>query len=206
MEFVLVVERAKLFLDEAPHGFTPIDEVDRFVNSAMFEKAFFVEREVAEHRPDWKQIIPYVLLQREDGAVWVMRRGKTGDEERLHDSYYVGVGGHVNPVDCVGGRPVFYTITKAMTRELEEEADIRSPDGVQVPFCDVALDMLGMVNDDTNDVGAVHLGLVYRIRLRQDTEIETEDAGFWCEKQDIHALSTGAYETWTQLILEGADL
>ena len=110
---------------------------------AVRTQGHFRPRAEAENDPSWKQGIPYLVL-RDGERVFLMRRTRAGGDERLHDRYTIGIGGHVNPDDrdVVGG----------LEREWEEEidADFRP-----------AFTPLGLLNDDDNAVGAVHLGFVY---------------------------------------------
>ena len=103
----------------------------------------FRPRAEVEDDPSWKQVIPYLLL-RDGERIFLMKRTKAGADARLHDRYSIGVGGHVNPEDgdVMGG----------LRREWAEELDADfTPD----------FEPLGLLNDDSNPVGAVHLGLVF---------------------------------------------
>src|SRR6266480_357085 len=113
------------------------------VLSAVGRVGSYRPRSEAESDPDWKQIIPYVCL-RDGERIFLMRRTRAGGDERLFERYTIGIGGHVNPED--------EGIDGGLNREWEEEiaADF-------VPH----FQPLGVLNDDDNAVGAVHLGLVY---------------------------------------------
>ena len=91
----------------------------------------------------WKQVIPYLVL-RDGERYFLMRRTKAGADARLHDRYSIGVGGHLNPGDgdLAGG----------LRREWHEE--------LRADF-DPEFELIGLLNDDTTDVGSVHLGAVY---------------------------------------------
>jgi predicted NUDIX family phosphoesterase len=93
----------------------------------------------------WKQVIPYLVV-RDRGSLFLMKRTREGADERLHERWSIGVGGHVNPGD--GG------IAGGLAREWAEElvADW-SPEP----------QLVGLLNDDTDPVGAVHLGIVYSV-------------------------------------------
>ncbi len=115
----------------------------------------FVLRESAEKDFSLKQLIPYVLIVR-DGKVLFYVRGKKTGESRLQLKGSVGVGGHINPVDdslfssASDGLKGFYDA--AVEREVEEEVSIGEVLSKRV---------VGLINDDTNDVGRVHLGVVH---------------------------------------------
>jgi predicted NUDIX family phosphoesterase len=140
-ELVLVIPR-----DDVPGGLGWQGVVQRPfapVLAAVQEHGSFRPRGKVETDPSLKQIIPYLLL-RDGERIFLMKRTSAGGDERLHERYSIGVGGHVNPgdADVLGG----------LNREWREEiaADF-------VP----EFEPLGLLNDDSNPVGAVHLGLVY---------------------------------------------
>src|SRR6266542_1216650 len=60
----------------------------------------YLNRSDAEHDKRYKQLIPYVLLICND-RILRYRRGRGGQETRLHGLYSVGVGGHISEVGCV---------------------------------------------------------------------------------------------------------
>ena len=111
-----------------------------------------------ERDRSWKQVIPYLVLR--DGLrYFLMRRTKAGGDARLHDLWTIGVGGHLNPGDrdLAGG----------LRREWREE--------VRATF-EPEFELIGLINDDTTDVGSVHVGAVYiaDARGRDVTILETE--------------------------------
>src|SRR5215469_13101039 len=58
----------------------------------------YLNRSEAELDKRYKQLIPYVLVIC-DGKILRYRRGKGGQETRLHGLFSVGVGGHISDVD-----------------------------------------------------------------------------------------------------------
>ena len=111
--------------------------------AAISQHGTFRPRPEAETDPSWKQIIPYLVL-RDGDRILLMRRTRAGGDARLHERYTIGIGGHVNPGDT---DPL-----DALRREWREEID--------ADF-EPTLEPLGVLNDDDNAVGTVHLGLVY---------------------------------------------
>lgn len=108
-------------------------------------------RRELELDPSWKQPIPYaVALYRPDGVpasgtqLFWMDRLSGGSDKRLHGRASFGVGGHISPSD--GG------IMAALAREWAEEVATPS-----LP----AFTPVGLLNDDGDDVGRVHLGIVF---------------------------------------------
>ena len=149
-EQVLVVPRSPLFSGaEVPQGFhsTGLDSlVDRISRHYRF-----IDRPMAENDPSLKQIIPYSYLSWE-GKVFLLRRLAAQTEARLHHKLSIGVGGHINPCDPGAGS----LLEAGALRELHEEIEVRSP---------FKLSLEGYLNDESNAVGQVHFGLVYRIDL-----------------------------------------
>jgi predicted NUDIX family phosphoesterase len=142
----------------------------------------------AEMEPDrsWKQVIPYLVL-RDGERYFLMQRTKAGGDARLHDLWSIGVGGHLNPGDgdLAGG----------LHREWREEllADFE-PD----------FELLGLLNDDTTEVGSVHLGAVYiaDARGRPVTIRETQKlTGAFADRADLAAL-VQRMESWSSLVFE----
>ena len=140
-ELVYVVPRDTVLGNGTWHGIRTTD-TDEFL-AVVAAHGRFEPRASMEADPSFKQIIPYVVL-RDGERYFLMRRTRAGGDARLHDAWSIGVGGHVNPgdVDLAGG----------LLREWTEElvADF-------VP----AFRLVGLLNDDTTDVGRVHLGAVY---------------------------------------------
>jgi predicted NUDIX family phosphoesterase len=146
----------------------------------------FYARPQAEVDATLKQIIPYLLL-RDGSTIFLMKRSRAGGDARLHDHFTIGVGGHMNPGDdsLLGG----------LAREWREEMEADF-----VP----EFRFLGLLNDDTVEVGLHHLGVVY-----------VADAdGRGVAVKETHKLS-GSFETiasvrdvydrmetWSQLALE----
>jgi len=194
LEFVLVVPRARLFDDHYPHGFEPFPPGGRErVIERIREHGFFVERRHAERDPSLKQVIPYALFERE-GALFLMRRLPKGGEARLHGKLSVGVGGHINPVDGAED-----ALAAGLRREVEEEVAVDGP---------WTAEPLGILNDDATPVGAVHFGLVYRVRPAGDVQVREKDAleGTFTPREEVLRLlrdERPRFETWSALLLDG---
>lgn len=177
-EQVFAVPRGELFPsgEAVPEGFRPGGGSPYLERLAV--RGGFVQRERAENDPGLKQIIPYGIVTC-DEQVFLMRRRRAGGEERLHHLWSLGVGGHINPRDRPesergrAGADSTGFLARAFHRELEEELDIPGP---------ITPEFVGVLNDDSNPVGQVHFGLVYRVRLTtprvQVREIEQLDGRF----------------------------
>jgi predicted NUDIX family phosphoesterase len=127
---------------------------------------FFMDRAEAEEDPTHKQLIPYCIFRHGD-RVLHYTRGKSGGESRLHAKISVGVGGHVNPVDMGEGRTGAAAYHAAVTREIEEELELPGPHEHRI---------VALLNDDSNAVGQVHLGIIHLVDLQSDAVTSREDA------------------------------
>ncbi|MGL4401552.1 MAG: hypothetical protein ACRCXD_16950 [Luteolibacter sp.] len=126
----------------------------------------FMDRAAAEEDPAFKQLIPYCIFRCGD-RILHYTRGKSGGESRLHAKISVGVGGHINPVDTGGGRTGPEAYHSAVTREIEEELDLPEQHEHRI---------IALLNDDSNPVGQVHLGIVHLVDLKSDAVFSREDA------------------------------
>jgi predicted NUDIX family phosphoesterase len=198
MEFVYVAPREALFPACYPHGFTrfPSDREAGAFLANVATHGFFVERERAERTPAWKQVIPYCVVANGEHVLLLKRRAKGGDA-RLFDKLSIGVGGHINPVDRVDGSELVLT---AARREIHEELEVRG---------EFDLRLFGYLNDDSNPVGAVHVGLVFgafttgSIRIREQDVLE----GHPVAPEELRArLARGEnFETWSSILIAHLD-
>ena len=215
MEFVLVVPREELFPQSTPHGLRAFGE-DPALDASRFEatvlrSGFFVERDYAERTPSLKQVIPYAVVTTPDGVL-LTRRLSAGGESRLHDKLSIGIGGHVDAEDA---RDVSYSerrelrgeeaarrhpIAAAAARELAEELEIEGR--YEIAY-------VGVLNDDTNPVGAVHVGVVLVVTVEGTVAIrETESLeGRLVSTAELRELrAQGAnFETWSALLVDRLD-
>jgi len=161
----------------------------------------FAHRPEAEEDPGRKQIIPYIILQTEDGSR-TAAYCRQGSEKRLHDLWSVGIGGHINPIDIPseksGKSPSFKNILlTGMERELDEEL-IQRPESDRAQFS-------GIISEDITPVGSVHLGAVFRMLTRspQSYTPGTELHQFtWLPTSRLTELKM---ELWSELALELID-
>lgn len=208
MEFVYTVPRERLFPDCYPQGFVPFGAgTDRTeLLERIAEHGFFVERAYAERSPALKQIIPYALVFAGE-EVLLTRRSKRGGESRLFGKHSLGIGGHVEPCDLppraseesARGRGAGL-IDAATRRELAEELRLEGS---------IAIEAVGIVNDDSNPVGAVHLGWVQCVRVDGDVHIREREllsGGLVPPSGLRRLLDEGAdFETWSALIASRID-
>ena len=183
-ELVLGAPRARLWPGPGWRG-VRVDGVSGILAAAL-ASASYRPRAEAEVDPTWKQLIPYLVLR--DGAqVFLMRRTRAGGDARLHDRYTIGVGGHVNPGDA--------GIEDALRREWREE--------IAAAF-EPETRLLGLLNDDSDPVGAVHLGVVYEAdaRGRPVAIRETEKLSGTFQTLEDARSARDRMETWSALLLD----
>jgi len=153
----------------------------------------YLERPLAESDPAHKQLIPYVVVRDAD-EVFLMHRTDAGGDPRLHGRASIGVGGHLNPVD--DGADALIT---GLRREWDEELDAD---------WDPEFELIGLLNDDTNPVGAVHLGVVFSVDAAgRSVDVRERDklvGGF--AGADALAATADRLETWSQLVAEALGL
>jgi predicted NUDIX family phosphoesterase len=183
-EQVMVVEREHLVAHLVERGL--VQTVSDDVFDLIVERHFFLDRPTAEESPQYKQIIPYVLI-RHDGSYFLLQRTRKQTEARLHDKLSLGIGGHVNPdtPDLLDG----------LQKELDEEIGVSG---------DYDISFVGLLNDDTTEVGRVHLGAVYVLDARDATvEVrETEKmTGRWVPRAELAELRD-QMETWSQIVYD----
>ena len=193
MEHVLVITRQLLDQLGSFQGFQP--EVDRYLHAMLAPGAnFFMERPAAELDPSHKQLIPYSIFHHNGRYLCYTRGGKSG-EKRLVAKSSVGIGGHINPVDQGHdglGESMYYN---SIEREITEELVIGGTHTQEV---------IGLINDDSTEVGSVHLGVVHRFELSSDDVKSNEDA---IQNLRFHTLqelidSRDQLETWSQIIVD----
>lgn len=147
-----------------------------------------------EEDPSYKQLISYCLLENEHGEILVYERLSGGGEARLHGQSSTGVGGHMN--DVPGAESINEVLRVNAQRELEEEVGLSEQDSQNMEY-------IGFINDDNNEVGKVHIGVVFKITVStNDVEAKETDTLRikWVEKGNIESYDD--FETWSALILQ----
>jgi predicted NUDIX family phosphoesterase len=156
---------------------------------------FFMDRGKAEDDPSFKQIIPYALFHH-NGKYLHYTRGKSGGESRLHAQGSVGVGGHINPVDERADPLGKATYLAGVEREIDEELNITGGHQNRI---------VGLLNDDSNDVGKVHLGVVHIFDLESEEVTSAEDALAnlaFQSSDDLKGKLHGSLETWSRFCID----
>ena len=156
------------------------------VLDAINERHFFIDRATAEVSPQYKQIIPYVVIRHGD-AFYLLQRTPRQTEARLHHKLSLGIGGHINP-----DTP---ELLDGLHKELEEEVDVAG---------DYDLTFAGILNDDSTEVGSVHLGAVFVLDAHDENVSirETEKmTGRWAGRAELAGVRENM-ESWSQIVYD----
>ena len=152
----------------------------------------YLNRSEAEQDKRYKQLIPYALIICND-KILRYRRGKGGQETRLHGLYSVGVGGHIAEEDNgLFSKGIGYH--EAMRRELMEEVAIDATKEVAV----------AVINDDSTEVGYVHLGVVHIVQVNDESVADRRSGIVAPEFIPISEAvkNPAAYESWSSFCLQ----
>ncbi len=159
------------------------------LRAAVREHGTFMDRPAAEADPAYKQLIPYVVV-RDGSRTLLMERTAAGGDPRLHHKASIGVGGHLNPVDD-GADP----LGAGLRREWSEELD--------APW-EPEFRLVGMLNDESNPVGSVHLGVVFLVEaagrpiaVREHDKLTARMA----TAEELRAVRD-RMETWSRLVAD----
>jgi predicted NUDIX family phosphoesterase len=194
-------------------------DVRRYCGELLsFENVSFRLRSEVEVDPNFKQLIPYMIFSYcgSDKRVQLFQyvRGKGMGEQRLHSKRSVGVGGHISSDDLIcpnnsdaksdilgasvggSGGDIFRDFYReGMLRELREEVVIGS---AYKESC------VGLINDDSSEVGSVHLGIVHLFELEQpivrSNEVDLIESGFVPVDEMLRDLS--GFESWSSICIE----
>lgn len=214
MRVILVVERKHLFPGLSPQGFLAVDAVDL---EHLGPHLFFAERDYMENNSHYKQLIPYLVLQRgsgDDARILCYQRQTKHTEQRLGGMWSVGFGGHIEPLDR-GGEDVKTNgiVMATALREMAEETGLKPGAG--------ALSLAGFINSDSEDVSSVHFGVVFQVDLdvlnESDSEILTlvsaqaePHQARWIAVTDLKSMMEpetgpdgGTFENWSTIALAG---
>lgn len=170
-------------------------DVDKYLPVVTASKQLlYLNRSEAEQDKRYKQLIPYVLLIC-NGKILRYRRGKGGQETRLHGLYSVGIGGHISDEDSSLFSNVGYR--EGMQREIKEEVDVE----------EVNESTVAVINDDSTEVGEVHFGVVHVMHVANE-DVVGHRSGIVAPEFVLIAdamKNASGYESWSRLCLENLE-
>jgi len=181
----MVVAREELFKDGIWYGLKTKD-VEKYTRLISKSHKFMARGQV-EDNGRFKQIIPYVIFENH-GRIFVMHRKADHTDRRLANNYSIGIGGHINRGDIKGANIISWA-----KREFEEEVSYGGK--YKAKF-------LGVLNDDSNEVGMVHVGLVILFSGDSD-EISVRyehKSGELVARENLKKYFKGM-ETWSRIVV-----
>lgn len=195
-ENVLVVRRSLFDELGSFHGLN--FEPEKYLGAILSRgNNFFLPRAQAENDPTHKQIIPYALIAHGDTVLHYVR-GKKAGEQRLVAKGSIGIGGHMNDTDESLFAWDEHAYRAGVEREVNEEIKIDSPFEDRI---------VALLNDDTTEVGRVHLGIVHVFRLAEP-KVQKREAMItnlsFLDRAQLLALRDNL-ETWSQLCANSLD-
>jgi predicted NUDIX family phosphoesterase len=174
-------------------------DIDRYLREIFVQGVpRFIPRSQAEKDPSHKQLIPYVIMAHQ-GKYFSYVRGKRAGESRLVGNRSIGIGGHINPIDADNSPLFAYLIDNylaAVEREVAEEVI------VETIYTD---NIVALLNDDSNEVGSVHLGIVHYWNLDAPKVHKKEQMITQMAFMTLDELQQArdTLETWSQKCLDG---
>jgi len=197
-EQVLVIKREVLDKFGTFHGL--MFDVQRYLKEIFAPGVCsFIPRPLAEKDPSFKQLIPYVIMGC-GGKYLTYVRGKRAGETRLVSKRSMGIGGHINPIDAMSmfNASFYDTYLDAVVREIAEEVNVNTVYTNKI---------VALLNDDTNEVGKVHLGVVHFWKLEAPKVERKEQMITQLEFMSAEELNKikDTMETWSALCLDGID-
>jgi len=183
-EKVLVVPTKEFEL--LKEGFTPINTLLDW--EKVIENGLYKKRAEMEKNENFRQIIPYIAFKKDD-LLFSYARSKKGNENRLHEKYSLGVGGHIDEPD---------TLMQAAEREVEEEL------GIDISADD--LEVVGFIKLNDSQVSRVHLGVAMVYNLKQDLDISSGEIEVLVDRKFRNKNETEELlekmETWSQIFYD----
>src|SRR5213595_1794045 len=194
-ENILVIRRSLFDELGAFQGLT--FETEKYLRAILSRgNNFFIPRPQAETDPRFKQIIPYALIVFENSVLHYVR-GKKAGEQRLVAKGSIGIGGHM----AEDADKFLWHSTDEETYRAGVEREVNEEIKIETTFEDR---IVALLNDDTTEVGRVHLGIVHVFRLAEG-RVQKREAMItnltFLKKEELLA-RRDMLETWSQLCVD----
>ncbi len=172
------------------NNFTPITDLNNFKLDEMLLNRQYIYRYLAELDNNYKQPIPYILFF-EEGTDSVFCMERLGGDSRLIGNMSLGVGGHIDNEE---------TLNDALYREVKEELGL---DYEKIKN----LSLEGIIMDTSNEVGSVHIGLLFKAYVSEGTKLvcleKDKLIGSFKNKEELKELRDSNYfETWSNIAFD----
>jgi predicted NUDIX family phosphoesterase len=194
-EMIIVAPRKEVFDNEKLTFQGVKSDQTKQITENIARTYSVMRRGDAEENPNFKQPIPYMAIRR-GNEVFSYKRLTGGGEARLHNQISLGVGGHLNDVE---GLDFYGVLADGLQRELEEELFINKDK--------LTLKTIGLINDDENEVGKVHIGMLVIGDLPEGQEVSVRETdqllGEWINIEDLRKPEVyDNLETWSQFVVD----
>ena len=180
-EIVFVVKRSTI-LQEPWQGFKS-ENLDLCLKN-IYENREFLLRPLMELDENYKQIVSYMIFKFED-KIFLMQRKSSASEQRLKNKLSIGIGGHIKQEDVLSDSIDFFQNRSFDTSDILYQNDGHSGRAVlggsatsferdlifdwckrefqeEINYAgNIKHKLIGLINDDSNSVGRVHMGLVF---------------------------------------------
>ena len=197
-ENILVIRRSLFDELGAFQGLT--FETEKYLRAILSRgNNFFIPRPQAESDPTFKQIIPYALIVFENSVLYYVR-GKKAGEQRLVAKGSIGIGGHM----AEDADKFLWHSTDEETYRAGVEREVNEEIKINATFEDR---IVALLNDDSTEVGSVHLGVVHIFKLAEP-KVEKREAiitGLTFLAKDELFARRETMETWSQICLNSLD-
>src|SRR6266436_1719160 len=195
-ENILVIKRS--LFDQLGSFQGPNFEPQKYLNALLSRgNNFFLSRTKAETDPTHKQIVPYALIAFENKVLYYVR-GKKAGEQRLVAKGSIGIGGHMNETD-----ESLFALDEAAYRA-GVEREVGEEIAINTKFEDR---IVALLNDDSTEVGRVHLGVVHVFKLAEPNVEKREamitNVAFLNQNELI--TRRDSLETWSQICLDSLE-
>jgi len=179
------------------HGFIDDPALVRSVCDSVILRPRFMARSAAERTIAVQQVVPYSLVQNAEGKYLCAKRRTEGERPALAGKMTMLFGGHAEQRDYDGGVPAL-VFRRCVERELDEEL---------IGLAVKDIELKGLVNDPTNEVGCKHLAFIYLVQAagrsairRQTMDKEfTREAPEWRSGEEICG-DVAKFDPWSQLV------
>lgn len=187
-ESILVIKRSHLFNHAAAFQGLSTDNIEGLLN-IIISRQEFLPRSLMEQDPTYKQIIPYLVFRYND-RYFLMQRKSSASEQRLKNKFTLGIGGHMRQEDMRAGTSIFDWARREFYEEVAYSGELK-------------ITTLGFINDDSNEVGKVHLGIALLVEgdstdiaikseLKQGMLVTLDECGIYFDR----------LETWSQILYQ----
>ena len=170
-------------------------EIDKYLDVVLHpQNNFLVSGDVAEKNTEYKQIISYVVL-RYGQEVFAYFRGMNSHEMRLIGRRSIGLGGHIEETDVADPTVERRSYRLAVQREISEEVVINTS------YTDK---IVAVINDDSDDVGRVHFGILHIYTLAEPkvcARVQDIADGSFIALEQLKTASH-EFESWSKITMQ----